>query len=100
MEVLLLGGRGGMLVFMRGEIERKLGRIGWIGTKAQTANRAGILAGPYAFAFPACHYRFEADFICDHTESLHRFQWHDRRKSFKTGRYRMRISVEFDHDIR
>ena len=43
--------------------------------EAQTANRTGILTGPYAFAFSVCHYRPKADFFIWHSGSLHRFQF-------------------------
>ena len=67
MEVRLLAYGGGVLILMRRKIIGKLARIAWIGTEAQAADRAGILAGPYAFAFPVCHYRPEANFFVEHT---------------------------------
>src|ERR1700676_1279238 len=65
------------------EIERKFGRIGWIGTKAQTADRTHIVASPYVFAIPICHYSPEAEFFDWHRESPHRFQRHHREDQFK-----------------
>jgi hypothetical protein len=100
MEVLLLADCGGMLVLMCGEISRKLGWIGWIGTETQAADRTGIFTGPYAFALPARHYRPKADFFGGHCESLHRFHRLHWGKSFKLTHYQMLISVEFHWDIR
>jgi hypothetical protein len=52
------------------EIQRKLAWIGWIGMESQVADRTGILPGPYAFAFPVCHYRPQADFFGWHRKNL------------------------------
>src|SRR5712664_1602074 len=62
-EVLLLACCDEMLILMSSEIKRKLAWIGWIGTEALTSYRTGILAGPYTFARPVCHYRPEAAFF-------------------------------------
>jgi len=85
-EVLLFASCGRVLVLMRCEIKQKLVWIGWIGTEAKTADRTGVVTGPYAFAFPVCHYRPETHFFGWHTESLHRFQRHPRGKRFKVKR--------------
>jgi hypothetical protein len=74
-----------MLVFMYREIERKLAWIGWIGTEPLTAYRAGILARPYAFAFPACHYCPETDLFGRHFESLQPTHEHLQEKKFESG---------------
>jgi len=81
--VLLLACCGGMLVLMCREIQRKFAWLGWIGTEPLTADRTGILPGPYAFAFSVCHYRLQADFFGWHRESLHQFHQHHREESFK-----------------
>ena len=100
MEVLLLANCGGMLVLMCGEISRKLGWIGWIGTETQAADRTGIftvdLLLPSRFVITA----LGADFFGRHCESLHRFHGLHWGKSFKLTHYQMLISVEFHWDIR
>ncbi len=59
----MLACRRVICLLMFRKVEGKLGRIRCIGMEAQAAYRAGIFAGPYAFAFPAGHYRAEADFF-------------------------------------
>jgi hypothetical protein len=68
---LILAGIDVVFVPVNFKILRQPGRVIRIRVETQPAHGTGIFATPNAFAFPVCHYCFEADFFGFHMRALH-----------------------------